>query len=765
MNQHRRIVALAGLSGAALFAAWSTSATDEGAAETLAVVAGAPGAERLPTRTGAHETDVASPREISPVDLLQGIAALPADASWAPAQLVVRADSPEALLALAERFDARVAFGRHRTGTGVLQFASDDEMTAVRSTLADELGRSNVGRNGIIRGAAYGLPESPASLQWHLDAAEIRFGTAHSTRVAVLDSGVAYRTAAEAWSDQIGAFFPRRAPSLLTSPMVDPWDFVANDPFPDDEYWHGTHIASVLASSGQVKGAANAVRMLPYRVLDAENVGLESFLVDALLSAESAGAAVVNMSLSFGPSYVPSPMMLDTLDALAESGVVMVAAAGNQGRMGASWPAASRHVISVGASCGAGGAQAAAPYSNIGSDVDLLAPGGCLDRDDNYDGHPDGILGEAPSQGSPSDLGLYWVQGTSQATAVVSGVVARLLERGVPPNRMRDLLQLSAQALDHQPDDALNLGSLDYMAASRMVRYLVPPLPDYRVAMVPWIAQDGDALEPRVKVMVLDGDNQPVSGVWVHGHMTGSTDAAFRCLTEAGICEGVGAEITGRAAVGWSVTIGRVGDGVRGGAPRSVVLLNEAMDLAVSDIHVAYGELPPLGFELLPETFPDAIHAFSVVASGSGLATSPFGVVLTEAYLDDIGATIDDALSGTGLATSPFGVVGIDLPGQPSPGVLTVEGSGLATSPFGAISGPFGGDPPCVGLETCPVSVLDPAGGAVTGALAATSQASAVFGSGTAPVGIEGSAALMDSGEGMVEMQVQSQMRVPLIPN
>lgn len=253
MNQHRRIVALAGLSGAALFAAWSTSATDEGAAETLAVVAGAPGAERLPTRTGAHETDVASPGDL-PVDLLQGIAALPADASWAPAQLVVRADSPEALLALAERFDARVAFGRHRTGTGVLQFASDDEMTAVRSTLADELGRSNVGRNGIIRGAAYGLPESPASLQWHLDAAEIRFGTAHSTRVAVLDSGVAYRTAAEAWSDQIGAFFPRRAPSLLTSPMVDPWDFVANDPFPDDEYWHGTHIASVLASSGQVKG-------------------------------------------------------------------------------------------------------------------------------------------------------------------------------------------------------------------------------------------------------------------------------------------------------------------------------------------------------------------------------------------------------------------------------------------------------------------------------------------------------------------------------
>lgn len=252
MNQHRRIVALAGLSGAALFAAWRAPVSDGTAPQTLAVVPGPSAVEHLPTRMGIVGTDRASGREISSTALMQGIAALPADASWAPGQLVVRAESPEALVALAERFDAQVAFGRHRSGTGVLQLASDGDVASVRSILSDELGPSNVGRNGIIRGAAYGLPESPASLQWHLDAAEIRFGTAHSTRVAVLDSGVAYRTAAEAWSDQIGAFFPRRAPSLLTSPMVDPWDFVANDPFPDDEYWHGTHIASVLASSGQV---------------------------------------------------------------------------------------------------------------------------------------------------------------------------------------------------------------------------------------------------------------------------------------------------------------------------------------------------------------------------------------------------------------------------------------------------------------------------------------------------------------------------------
>ena len=697
---------------------------------------------------------------------MKGIAALPANASWAPRQLVVRAESPEVLLALAERFDARVAFGRNRSRTGVLLLPSDGDLASVRSTLSDELGPNNVGRNGIIRGAANDrdVALAPRDLQWHLNTTHITPSTALTTSVAVLDSGVAYRDGAPTQSNKIGPYTPHKAASLASSVMIDPWDFVDNDPHPDDEYWHGTHIASIIGSAGVVSGSADGVKMLPYRVLDADNIGLESFLVDALLSAKDAGATVVNMSLSFGHGYVPSALMLDTLDALAQQGVVMIAAAGNEGRMGASWPAASRHVISVGASCGAGDALTAAPYSNIGSDVDILAPGGCLDRDDNQDGYPDGILGEAIGERSPAQMGLYWVEGTSQAAAVVSGVAVRLRHWGVPADRIRDVLQLSAEALDEQPSANLDLPSMQMSGVVPVVQYLLPALPDYRVAMVPWIAQEGDALQPRVKVMVLDGDNQPVSDVWVHGHWTGSTDAGFQCQTVAGVCEGVGQEILAEDAVGWSVTIGRVGDGVRGNAPRTVMLLDEATDAAVADIHAAYGELPPLGVELLPGIFPDAVHAFSFVATGTGLATSPFGVVITEPFLDDIGGTLDMDLSGSGLATSPFGVVGIDLPGLPSPGLVTVGGSGLATSPFGVVVGPGGGDRPCLGLEGCPVSVLDLAGGAVTGPLAGISDAADIFRSGTTPVGIQGSSALMEdgSGSGRVEMEVQSLERVVL---
>ncbi len=698
---------------------------------------------------------------------MKGIAALPANASWAPRQLVVRAESPEVLLALAERFDARVAFGRNRSGTGVLLLPSDGDLASVRSTLSDELGPNNVGRNGIIRGAANDrdVALAPRDLQWHLNTTHITATWPLTTSVAVLDSGVSYRNAAEVPSTQIGMYETHKASTLLTNSMVDPWDFVDNDPHPDDEYWHGTHIASVIGSSGTVSGSANGVRMLPYRVLDANNMGLESFLVDALESAELAGATVVNMSLSFGPDYVPSALMLDTLDSLAEHGVVMVGAAGNKAQMGASWPAASRHVISVGASCGAGQALLTAPYSNIGSDVDIMAPGGCLDRDDNLDGFPDGILGEAIAEKDPSELGLYWVQGTSQAAAVVSGVAVRMRHWGVPADRILDVLQLGAQSLDHQPSVGLDLASIQMAGVVEQVVWGLPPaLPDYRVAMVPWIAQHTDALEPRVKVMVLDAANQPVSGVWVHGHLTGSTDSAFSCQTVAGICEGVGLGVQGSEAVGWSVTIGRVGDGVRGKAPRGVMLLNEAMDIAVADIHAAYGELPPLGFELVPGVFQDAVHAFSFVANGSGLATSPFGVVITEPFLDDIGGTIDDALAGTGLATSPFGVIGIDLPGLPSPGMVTVEGSGLATSPFGVVIGPFGEDRRCVDLNDCLVSVLDPAEGEVTGPLSGSSDAADIFRSGTTPVGIEGSSSLMESGVGRVTLEVQSQKRIPLQP-
>ena len=73
-----------------------------------------------------------------------------------------------------------------------------------------------------------------------------------------------------------------------------------------------------------------------------------------------------------------------------------------------------------------------APYSNYGDEVDILAPGGDLTRDDDGDGNPDGVLSTKtaencadPLTGSPVDTCYYaYEQGTSMATPHVSAALA-----------------------------------------------------------------------------------------------------------------------------------------------------------------------------------------------------------------------------------------------------------------------------------------------------------------------------------------------------
>ena len=71
--------------------------------------------------------------------------------------------------------------------------------------------------------------------------------------------------------------------------------------------------------------------------------------------------------------------------------MAVVSAAGNEQRLDTTFihPGGCENVISVAASDARG---QMAPYSNHGDEVDLLAPGGDLSRDDNGDGRPDGIL-------------------------------------------------------------------------------------------------------------------------------------------------------------------------------------------------------------------------------------------------------------------------------------------------------------------------------------------------------------------------------------
>ena len=149
---------------------------------------------------------------------------------------------------------------------------------------------------------------------------------------------------------------------------------------------------------------------MPIKVLDANGSGEEFALAEAIHLAADYGADVINMSLGF-----PAGTQASELQLLAEAvtyaysrGVTIVAAAGNDAAASCSYPAAFPEVICVGATKYDGNL---AWYSNYGTDLELVAPGGaycasandllCLllgypyyFNDQNGDGWPDGVLQE-----------------------------------------------------------------------------------------------------------------------------------------------------------------------------------------------------------------------------------------------------------------------------------------------------------------------------------------------------------------------------------
>ena len=115
-----------------------------------------------------------------------------------------------------------------------------------------------------------------------------------------------------------------------------------------------------------------------------------------------------------------------------------------------------------------------AHYSNYGADLDLVAPGGDLTRDDNADGYPDGVPQESFREaGLPqSGFALTWNEGTSLAVPQVAAAAAMLLSsRGdLNPGQLTTIITSSCRDLGAAgKDDYYGFGMLDIPAALNSV--------------------------------------------------------------------------------------------------------------------------------------------------------------------------------------------------------------------------------------------------------------------------------------------------------
>ena len=291
------------------------------------------------------------------------------------------------------------------------------------------VGLSAVLAAAALTGTAHALiptdPEAahPAYAALELPAAWDRTTGSPAVVIAIVDSGID-----STHPDLAGAVRQGR-------------DFVERDDNATDPQnsGHGTAVAGVAAARanngfGGV-GSCFGCDVLPLRVLRPEGYALNADTAAAIDYAVDRGAAVVNTSI-YGESS-PDGLRQALVRARA-AGVLVVAAAGNEGKSTPEYPAAFPEAISVAAAEGG----RLAPFSSFGDWVKFAAPA-CA---------PVTVIGGTSAVAC----------GTSVSTPLVAGIVALL--RAQAPYATADELE-NALATTARPISGTRFGLVDATAA------------------------------------------------------------------------------------------------------------------------------------------------------------------------------------------------------------------------------------------------------------------------------------------------------------
>lgn len=240
-----------------------------------------------------------------------------------------------------------------------------------------------------------------------------------------------------------------------------------------DTIGHGTHIAGILSATNKdgdgVFGVIQNSRVLPVKVITASPTepvrptevgvigstatatlpspneadlkaerGLGDLVARGILYSLRSGAQIINMSLGW-PADVDSNLMTQMIDLARSRGVLVVAAAGNDGTDALIRPCIFEGVICVASHDPDG---AISHFSNHGAGVDIAAPGL-------------GILSIFPtsltSRVFTDRVGYEIKNGTSMAAPFVAGILARLLNAGYSPSEAQARLLAGVRRVAPNP--------------------------------------------------------------------------------------------------------------------------------------------------------------------------------------------------------------------------------------------------------------------------------------------------------------------------
>lgn len=323
----------------------------------------------------------------------------------------------------------------------------------------------------LVVGAAQPAAAAPRRAeQWYLD--ELRIAQAHKLStgrgvvVAVVDSGV-----------------DAAHPELRGQVLPGGRSYGGDGDGRADEDGHGTHMAGIIAATNAspdgVDGIAPGVKILPIKVQAGEAEGYDEAAISrGIRMAVDGGAKVINMSLG-KPSAV-TPEEVSAIQYALEHDVVVVVAAGNtaKGSSKVDAPASVPGVIAVtgttrGGSFWSGSVQ--------GPEAVVAAPG-----HDIYN--------------AGRNKGYGWGDGTSDSTAIVSGLAA-LIRSKYPnldaPNVINRIIRTARDAGPAGRDPQYGFGLIDPVTAlsANVPPVSANPLLDPAAAANPTPAGTADAAE------------------------------------------------------------------------------------------------------------------------------------------------------------------------------------------------------------------------------------------------------------------------------
>lgn len=306
-------------------------------------------------------------------------------------------------------------------------------------------------------GGVFGPPSSPQSGTARADIYaregwEETWGN-ESVIIAILDTGADFNH-----------------PDLDGQLFSNGYDFINDDPDPIDDHGHGTIVAGIAAAktnNGEgIAGVAWNCKILTIKIVDNTGWTDVSTEIDGITWAILNGADVINLSLG-GPGVSQSEQ--DAIRAAYNNGIVVVAAAGNDG-VATYYPAAYPECMAVASTNSSdervtflNTATDPLPWeSNYGPEIDIAAPG-------------DWVLSLYPtSLTTPPFLPYIWASGTSLSTPHVAGLAA--LIRSIKPElSAEDIMNVIRYTAD-DVNSATYEGRDDYIGYGRinMERALVP---------------------------------------------------------------------------------------------------------------------------------------------------------------------------------------------------------------------------------------------------------------------------------------------------